>query len=251
MIPRIERIERWKLRFNQIDKGLGLRTSRLHRGLQLEYFSLAWMVVEALVSVAAGIQAGSLALIAFGGDSFIELISAYAVATYLRSILGAGGGSSELDQGAGSVPDSTRTEKVATALLFALIPVIALGAMYSYFMRITAEGSLLGIAVAIGAAIVMPYLWIGKLRVGRETECLPLQIDATESATCFFMAVTLLGGLLAVFFLKMGWIDYVATAIILIFVASEAIESTRETRENKRPEYATDASRLAGWNASR
>ncbi len=60
----------------------------LNRGLLLEYFSIGWMVVEALGSVGAGIVAGSVALVAFGGDSLIELISAYAVAIYLRSAKG-------------------------------------------------------------------------------------------------------------------------------------------------------------------
>ena len=191
------------------------------------------MAVEVSVSVAAGIQAGSLALIAFGGDSFVELISAYAVAIYLKSIRGVGSGSSDLDQSVTSVPDSKRTEKVATVLLFALIPVIALGAAYSFITEITAEGSLLGIVVATGAVIIMPYLWIGKRRIGRETNCLPLLIDATESAACFFMAVALLGALLAEFILKIAWVDYLATGAILAFVAKEAVESYHELHEEE------------------
>jgi divalent metal cation (Fe/Co/Zn/Cd) transporter len=204
---------------------LELQASKLRQGLLLEYFSLVWMGVEALVSAAAGILAGSFALIAFGGDSFIELISAYAVTFYLRSIQGVARGSNGTSPNGKSVPDSERTEKVATTLLFALIPIIALGTTYSFLTGITVEGSPLGIVVAIGAVVVMPYLWIGKRRIGRDTKCLPLLIDATESATCFFMAVTLLGGLLVEFFLKIAWVDYVATGIILIFVAREAIES--------------------------
>ncbi len=129
--------------------------------------------------------------------------------------------------------ESHRTEKIATILLFALIPTIALGSAYSYFTGIRAEGSPVGIAVAIGAVIVMPYLWTEKARIGRETSCRPLSIDAAESATCLFMAVALLGGLLVEFFLKIAWIDYVATSIILIFVAKEAMESYREIEEEK------------------
>jgi divalent metal cation (Fe/Co/Zn/Cd) transporter len=206
-----------------------LRASKLRQGLLLEYFSLAWMGVEALVSAATGILAGSFALLAFGGDSFIELISAYAVATYLRSIQGVGRGSSSMSPNVKSVPDSERTERVATTLLFALIPIIVLGMAFSFLTGITAEGSPLGIAVAIGAVVIMPYLWIGKRKIGRDTKCLPLLIDATESATCFFMAVTLLGGLLVEFFLKIAWVDYLATGIILVFVAREAIGSYRES----------------------
>ncbi|MDA4115016.1 MAG: cation transporter [Thaumarchaeota archaeon] len=189
----------------------------LHRGLLLEYFSLSWMTVEAVVSIGAGIFAGSLALVAFGGDSIIELLSAYAVAMYLRS------------PQAGEA-EGERTEKVATTLLFALIPIIVLGSAYSYFEGIRAEGSPLGIAIAIGAVVVMPYLWIEKARIGRAADCRPLSIDAAESATCLFMAVTLLGGLLVEFFLKIAWVDYVATGIIILFVAKEAVESYRDWR---------------------
>jgi divalent metal cation (Fe/Co/Zn/Cd) transporter len=205
----------------------------LHRGLLLEYFSVAWMIVEASFSVGAGIFAGSLALVAFGGDSFIELLSAYAVAVFLRrsqAMKAIDGHSREMD--------SMTTEKVSAALLFSLIPIIALGSVYSYLTGIRAEGSPLGIAVATGAVLVMPYLWIEKARIGREADCLPLRIDASESATCFFMALALLGGLVVEFFLKIAWIDYLATGIILLFVVKEAVESYREIGES----HSTDES---------
>ena len=204
-------------------KPAGDETSRLgllHRGLLLEYFSIGWMTVEALFSVGAGLLAGSLALVAFGGDSLIELLSAYAVAAYLRSPQA-------------TEADGEKTEKIATTLLFVLIPVIALGSAYSYFSGTKAQGSPLGIAIAIGAVVVMPYLWIEKKRIGRETDCLPLSIDAAESATCLFMAVALLVGLLLEFFLKIAWVDYVATGVILLFVAKEAVESYREIGEGR------------------
>lgn len=178
--------------------------------------------MEASISVGAGILAGSLALVAFGGDSLIELLSAYAVAAYLRS------------------PGATKasgesTEKIAATLLFLLIPIIALGSAYSYFSGIKAEGSPLGIAIAIGAVVVMPYLWIEKGRIGRQADCRPLSIDAAESATCLFMAIALLGSLLVEFFLRFAWADYIATGIIVLFVAKEAVESYREIGENPKP----------------
>lgn len=74
----------------------------------------------------------------------------------------------------------------------------------------------------------MPILWAEKKRIGKDANCLPLSIDAVESATCFFMSLALLGGLLVNYFLDLPWIDYVATAIILAFVAREAAESLRE-----------------------
>jgi divalent metal cation (Fe/Co/Zn/Cd) transporter len=163
--------------------------------------------------------AGSFALLAFGSDSLIELISGFAVLSHLRKDV------------AGSEIESRRTELLTTGLLFALIPVIGLGAVYSYSSGLRPEGSPLGIAIAIGAVVIMPYLWWQKKRIGKETRNLPLSIDAVESVTCLFMAVALLGGLLAEYFLGFWWADYLATAVILVFVTREAIESHRELHE--------------------
>ncbi len=166
--------------------------------------------------------AGSFALLAFGGDSLIELISGIAVLTGLRKdspLSGTNGGHSK------------RTEQFTSLLLFALIPVIGLGAVFSYITGLKPEASPLGIAIAVGAVIVMPYLYIQKKRIGRETRSLPLSIDAIESVTCLFMALALLGGLLAEYFLGLWWADYLATAVILAFVAREAVESYHELHE--------------------
>jgi divalent metal cation (Fe/Co/Zn/Cd) transporter len=76
----------------------------------------------------------------------------------------------------------------------------------------------------------MPYLWWQKRKIGDETNNLPLSIDAVESVTCLFMSIALLGGLLAEYFFGFWWADYLATAVILVFVAREATGSYRELR---------------------
>src|ERR1700691_2186486 len=60
------------------------RRTRIEAGIKVEYISSAWMTVEALGSIGFGLIAGSFALLAFGGDSVIELISGFAVLTHLR-----------------------------------------------------------------------------------------------------------------------------------------------------------------------
>ena len=128
-------------------------------------------------------------MLAFGGDSLVELISGIAVLTSLRK-----------NSSSASDDNERYTEKIeqlTSGLLFALIPVIGLGAVYSYITGVHPEGSPLGIALAIGAVIVMPYLYLEKKRIGRDTRTLSLSIDAIESLTCIFMALALLGGLLA------------------------------------------------------
>ena len=148
-------------------------------------------------------MAGSIAFLAFGGDSVIELISGIAVLRFLQSSI----------EGGISEAESERTERITSLLLFMLIPVIGVGSVYSYFVGIRAEGSQLGIAISLGALIVMPYLWNRKRTIGRETKTLALTLDAVESVTCIFMAVALLGSLLAEYFLGLWWADYAATAV--------------------------------------
>ncbi|HVH16626.1 MAG TPA: cation transporter [Candidatus Angelobacter sp.] len=196
---------------------------RLHRGLLLEYASIGWMSVEDVAAVLAGVLAGSLALLAFGGDSFIELLSAHAVANYLR----------RRERGKADSEILQKTERITGVLLVVLTPTIGLGAVYSYITGVRAETSIFGIIVAIGAVLMMPGLWLGKKRIGKETKCLPLSIDAVESATCFLMSIALLGGLLGVYLFGLWWVDYLATGIILAFVAKEAIEAFGESRDGQ------------------
>jgi len=192
------------------------RRTRIGTGVKIEYLSSAWMAVEAIGSIGFGLIAGSFALLAFGGDSLVELISGFAVLSHLRKDL------------AGSEVQSQRTEKLTAGLLFALVPVIGLGAVYSYVSGLRAESSPLGIAIALGAVVIMPYLWWQKRRIGEETRSIPLSIDAVESVTCLFMSVALLCGLLAEYLFGLWWFDYLATGVILAFVAREAVESYRE-----------------------
>jgi len=198
------------------------KTRLLHRGLLIEYASLAWMIVESIFAISAGLFAASLALIAFGGDSFIELISSYTVADYLR----------KRERGEkGESGRKEKAEKLTTLLLVALLPVVGVGALFSYLSGIQAESSPLGIAIASGAVMIMPVLWYEKKRIGQATDCLPLTIDAIESVTCFLMSIALLASLLINYLWKIWWTDYVATIIIMGFVAKEALEALSETRQ--------------------
>ncbi len=181
------------------------------------------MAIEVVGALWAGILARSFALIAFGSDSMVELLSAFVVVRHLRKD---SGGSTQLGQ---------LSARFTIYLLLALVPTIATLSSYSYFIAGSIpETNFLGIAIAAGAVIIMPLLWLEKRRIGQETSCLPLSTDALASATCFLMSIALLGGLLMEFFLKVGWADYIATLVILVFVAREAVESFREMHRQAR-----------------
>ena len=177
------------------------------------------MSIEIVGSIAAGLLASSFALIAFGADSFVEIISALIVLRHLN-----------LDA-AGSKAIGEKTALVTSLLLISIVPVVGIGSTYSFFVQnIHPDTSILGIAIAAGAVVIMPILWKEKRKIGRETGCLPLSIDAMESATCFLMSVALLAGLILEFVFHVGWFDYIATIVILGFVAYEAKESFDEAR---------------------
>lgn len=176
------------------------------------------MTVEVAGALLAAALAGSLALLAFGADSVVELISSVAVLSHLKGDAG------------GSDSPGSRTSKFTAALLFSLVPLIGATALGSYAMGLRPEASPLGIAVAVGSLSIMPFLWLGKRRIGDETRCLPLAIDAVESVTCVLMSGALLAGLLAGYLYGLWWADYAAAAVITAFVAKEAFESIGKMR---------------------
>lgn len=196
-----------------------LQSELLRRGLTVEYASIVWMTAESLVALSVGFGASSLALLAFGGDSVIELISSWTVLVYLRR------------RDKTETVQDERAEWITTLLLFLLVPTIAFGLIYNYLMGIRAESSVLGIGLAIGSIIIMPVLAVEKERIGDKGNLLPLSIDAIESWTCFFMSIALLGGLLANYLWNFWWVDSAAACIILVFILREALEALEEVRK--------------------
>ena len=196
----------------------------LQRGIAVEYVSLAWMAVECTVALYSGVVAWSLALLAFGGDSFVELLSSFAVVQHLRN-------TSTTRATRGGHVEAKRIEWVTALLLVSLIPMIGLVMVYSFLSGLKPESSSIGIAVAIGAVVIMPILWHEKKVIGTRANCLPLTIDAAESATCFWMSVALLSSLVINYFWRVPWIDYAATLVILAFVAKEAREALESIRQ--------------------
>jgi hypothetical protein len=187
----------------------------LKEGLLIEYYSLTWMLVEAIGAFVAGIFSGSLALLAFGSDSIIELLSSIAVLLNLR----------DESKGRNTEDKTKKTERVTVLLLISLIPTIGLGTIYAFLTGVQPESSVLGILIAAVAIVIMPVLWYEKRRIGKLSDCLPLSIDATESAACFSMSAALLIGLLTNYLWKLWWVDYAVTLLILVFVAKEAREA--------------------------
>jgi cation diffusion facilitator family transporter len=164
------------------------RREELHRrGLLLEWFTLAWNVIEGCVAVGAGVVTGSVSLVAFGADSFIEVISAIALLWRLRK---AGPHASAQERGAAE----RRALYLVAATFFLLAAYITYEAVGALLSREGPENSTVGLVLSVVSLLVMPALAYGKQRTGRAMGSASLQADAVETWVCSYLSLALLAG---------------------------------------------------------
>ena len=148
------------------------------RVLRLQVMTIAWMTVEAVVSLSTAWRSHSTALLAFGGDSLIELLSAAVVFWRFRLDL-----------------KEARAARIAGVLLFALAGLVILTSVLNVIGYREAQRSLMGIGILLAAAVVMPWLANRKRQLAAITSSTALKADAVESALCGYMAWIALVGL--------------------------------------------------------
>ena len=180
--------------------------------LWLQSSTLAWMSIETAVSLYSAKEAHSAALLAFGFDSLVELLSGTVV---LLSFFPAFSLSKE------------RAERWAGILLFVLAGVVALAATVSLIYRIQPETSGLGIGITIAALIVMPLLAWGKRRTAYAIKNRALAADAVQSATCAYLAALTLAGLAINAAFHIHWIDSLAALAALPILIIEGRRAIR------------------------
>lgn len=204
------------------------RQSDLRSGVRIEVVSVIWMLIEAAVSLGAGVVAGSVLLTAFGLDSVIELISG-SVLLY-RLLVEARG--EDLNR---HPEESRRVEHIATrvvAVTLALLCVYVLvSSLFGLATQARPESSPVGIGISIAAVIVMPYLAFRKREIAGRIESEALEGDAAESITCAYMAATVLVGLGLNALLGWWWAEDVAALVFLFWLVRETLEMFGEVRE--------------------
>jgi divalent metal cation (Fe/Co/Zn/Cd) transporter len=177
------------------------------------------MSVEAVVSLLAASMAHSPALLAFGGDSAIELLSAVVVYWRFRS-----------------KRSDERTEKLAAritgSLLFALAVFVAVVAALALLGHCEVRPSYLGIVVLIVAAIAMPVLARQKRQLSALTASAALRADAAESALCGYLSVIALAGLVANAFWRVTWADPIAAVFLIPLVVREGWQALSSPWQN-------------------
>jgi divalent metal cation (Fe/Co/Zn/Cd) transporter len=155
--------------------------------------TIGWMLVECALSLAAAAQAHSVALLAFGSDSLIELLSAFVVLLQFVP---------------GFALKKMHAERAAAVLLFLLAGVVLIIAAVAY--RTPMETSCLGIGITAAALIVMPVLAWLKRKHARARNDHALAADAVQSATCAYLAAVTLAGLVIYALWHVRWVDSIA-----------------------------------------
>lgn len=199
------------------DLALGTRPTIIRRGLRLEYFTLAWNSLEALVAIVSGVLAGSIALVGFGFDSVIECASGAALIWRLQS-----------DH---DLANRERRERLAVRLVgasFLLLAIyIAYDAIHTLIRHEAPEKSLPGILLAIASLVVMPLLARAKRRVASALNSGAMQADSRQTDLCAYLSAILLGGLTVNALFGWRWADPVAGLIMIPIIVREGIEGIR------------------------
>lgn len=178
----------------------------------LQGITLAWMLAECGISLYAAAAAHSIALLAFGSDSLVELFSAVIT---LMSFLPAF-----------ALPKE-RAARWAGVLLFVLAGVVGVIAIAALAGGIRPDTSPAGIAITAAALIVMPGLAWLKRKTARSTENRALAADAMQSATCAYLAAMTLAALCLQAFFPLWWLDPVAALCAIPILLVEGRRARR------------------------
>ncbi|MGO4488257.1 cation diffusion facilitator family transporter [Microbacterium sp. 2RAF4] len=173
--------------------------------------TITWNVIEAVVALIAGGMASSAALIGFGLDSIVEVLSAAAVAWQFAS------------------PDPEKREKVALRIIavsfFGLAAYVSVDAVLSLAGLRDPEHSPVGIAIAALSLVVMPFLSWFERRTGKELGSASAVADSKQTLICTYLSAALLVGLLLNSLLGWAWADSIAALVIAVFAVREGIEA--------------------------
>ena len=180
----------------------------IRRIQRVQTVTIAWMSVEAMVSLFAAWRARSPALLAFDGDSAIELFSAVVVLWRFHA-------SDEHEDA------EKQAARVAGILLFALAAFVAVSSVASLLGYSEAEPTFLGIAILVAAAVVIPWLAKEKRRLSRATGSAALRADAAQSALCAYLSLIALAGLAINTIWHVRWADPIAALAVLPLIVWE------------------------------
>jgi divalent metal cation (Fe/Co/Zn/Cd) transporter len=193
------------------------------KGLMLEYLTVGYNVIEAVVSIVFGHIANSIALIGFGLDSIVESLSGMVLIWRLRQ------------HGKISREKEEEIENKATRFVAFTFFVLGLYVLIESIKKLVAkeipDPSLAGIIIAVISLFVMPVLSLQKLQVGKQIMSQALIADSKETLACFFLSVALLLGLGSNYVFGFWQADPIVGLIIVVFLFREGREAWQESKE--------------------
>lgn len=173
--------------------------------------TITYNVIEAVIALAAGAAASSVALVGFGLDSIVEVLSAAAVAWQFAA------------------PDPESREKKALRLIavsfFGLAAYVGISAVLTLTGVKEAEHSTVGIILAAVSLAVMPFLSLLERRTGRELGSASAIADSKQTLICSYLSAAVLVGLLLNSLLGWSWADPIAGLVIALFAVREGVEA--------------------------
>jgi divalent metal cation (Fe/Co/Zn/Cd) transporter len=193
------------------------RQNLIREAFRLEWLTVSWMTIEAIVAIAAGVTAGSFVLTAFGLDSLIELASAGVLIWRLTVELRRGERFSEQTERTASL--------IAGALLLALAAYVTVAAAWSLSTRTGEAFSWPGLIVALIAIPSMRILAYRKIAVAKKLGSRALQADAMEAVTCGWLSFVVVISLVAQWAVGAWWIDGIASLAIVWLLVKEGREA--------------------------
>jgi divalent metal cation (Fe/Co/Zn/Cd) transporter len=190
-----------------------LEAGSRHRAIRVELFTVGWNTVEAVVAIAAGAAASSVALIGFGLDSVVEVCAALVV----------------LWQFVGNVPEDReqRALRLIGGCFFALAAYVTFTSVRDLVTGSEPEASAVGIVLTALSLVVMPLLARAKIRIGRDIGSRSLIADSGQTRLCVYLSASTLAGLAANAALGWWWADPIAALVIAAIAVSEGREAWR------------------------
>ena len=175
--------------------------------------TIAYNVVEAIVAITAGTIASSAALVAFGLDSTIEVLSAAAVAWQFTR------------------RDPERWERgtlrVIAVAFFALAGYVTVSSLYALIGRVEVEHSTMGIVITALSVVIMPFLSFAERRAGVELGSATAVADSKQTLICTYLSAAVLLGLILNSVFGWWWADAIAGLVIAGFAIREGVEAWR------------------------
>ena len=193
------------------------RTLIVKRGRRLEYFTIAWNTIEGLVAVITGVIAGSISLVGFGIDSFIEVTSG-SVLLWRMWV--------DADEPR-RAQNETRALRVVGVCFLLLAAYIAYESALDLRSRRAPEHSVPGMILACVSLVVMPLLSRAKRNVGHALSSPAMRADAKQTEFCTYLSAILLVGLMLNAAFGLWWADPVAALIMVPIIAKEGIEGLK------------------------